>query len=371
MPHLGARVANAWRRSPLGTAVVGLAWVLAGVVLAATGADLALRARATVLERRDTRRFAALARAYEPCLAQQLDPRYLFFFHRSLDGRVDAGNDVCGLDAAGFREPGPARATRAKLAFLLGGSAAFGQFASSDATTITSYLNQLQDEYFFVNAGVPGFTSTQDFYRLSLEVLSYQPALVVAYNGVNDVDGASRDPRHPPGTPGNFPALEELVDRGLGPWRWPTAAELWPELAERWSGSGADEGLDTPPDAIDAAADRYLENHRLMADLSRARGARYLAVLQPMAVLHRHVDPAFAGPPRVAERFRARVTGADKPFAFVDFGSFFDEVYDRVPVMGADLDADTVFVDPVHLADRGNHLVAERLWRALSAGVLR
>jgi hypothetical protein len=103
------------------------------------------------------------------------------------------------------------------LAFLLGGSAAFGQYASSDAATITGYLNRIQDKYFFVNAGVPGWNSTQEMFRLAFQILDYRPALVMTYDGANDATVLGTQyskglTTYPIGTPNDFEDLAALVD---------------------------------------------------------------------------------------------------------------------------------------------------------------
>ena len=134
----------------------------------------------------DYLRLGRLERGYKPFIVHHLHPLYLFFFPLEPADRLAIGNAVCRIDADGFREPGPRHAAGRKLAFLLGRSSAFGHFASSDATTITSYLNGMQEKYFFVNAGAPAWNSTQELFRLAYQILDYQPALVITYDGAND-----------------------------------------------------------------------------------------------------------------------------------------------------------------------------------------
>jgi hypothetical protein len=125
-------------------------------------------------------------------------------------------NRVTTLSVEGFRGPSPAEKGPRKVAFILGGSAAFGHFATRDETTISGYLNALQDQYLFVNAGVPSWVSSQELERLALELVAYQPALVIAYDGFNDAatgaDYAARGITMPPGAPESFDELSNLVD---------------------------------------------------------------------------------------------------------------------------------------------------------------
>ena len=77
-------------------------------------------------------------------------------------------------------------------------------------------LNALQDQYPFVNAGVPSWISSQEPVRLALELVAYKPAVVIAYDGFNDAatgaDYARRGIKTPPGAPESFDELSSLVD---------------------------------------------------------------------------------------------------------------------------------------------------------------
>jgi hypothetical protein len=180
-------VQAAWRQSRAGTVAILALWALAALATIAVAAEIALQKRSAYLQATDQRRYSVLARAYAPFMTESLHPIYMFFFPPTAAERRQIGNAVCSIDEHGFREPGLARAQGRKLAFLLGGSVAFGLFASSNDATITSHLNRLQDEYFFVNAGVPGFTSTQELVRLAVELADHQPAVVIALDGWNDL----------------------------------------------------------------------------------------------------------------------------------------------------------------------------------------
>lgn len=95
-----------------------------------------------------------LWKAYRPFAIQHPHPFY-FFFPLDSRERVVIGNEICSLDEYVFCRPGPDVAADRKLGFLLGASAAFGAYASSNAATISAYLNPMQNEFRFVNAGVP------------------------------------------------------------------------------------------------------------------------------------------------------------------------------------------------------------------------
>ncbi len=351
--------------------------------LSVAGAELLLQMRSaareastdadTPLSQRDL--------AYHHFSVQHPHPHYGFFFPLEPRERLAIGNAICSLDADGFREPGPSHAGGRKLAFLIGGSAAFGDLASSNDQTISSHLNKLQSEYFFVNAGVPSWNSTQELMRLALDIVERQPALIVAYDGANDAVLAgqvrpSTGSTYPPGTPEFFDVIEGLIDNTPEPLSERLHPRtLLPELAMRWDNLlGRRDSEFDDDDAVSdadilAAARRYRSNHARMAELSAAAGARFVAVFQPVANLHERVDTTEIGRRPLVEKFHhAAIGGPRPPYDFFDLSDVFESVVDRVTLTGPNLDDDAVFADLVHLTDRGNAIVAGQLWKLIGAG---
>ncbi len=367
----------------VGRSLAGLLWLLAFVTAGATGLEFLLKVRSHWHQQEfltaaspKTRR---LVRAYAPFGVLHLHPQYFFFFPLDPRERVALSNETCSIDADGFRGQGPAHAGGRRLAFLLGGSAAFGTMASSDTTTITGYLNRLQEEYFFVNAGVPGWNSTQEMSRLAFQLLDYRPALVVTYDGANDAELlAQYSQNYPVESPGDFDALAALVEEHGSARGKRVVAELsaylFPELKQRIdarfekitnSSGAAPVGSATLPGHVwQEGVTRYLSNLALIHDLTTARGARFIAIFQPMAQLHRHLGPGLPSVTFANEDFhRAVMARVGRDFEFHDLGNVFDQYYDSIPVLNPDITDATIFVDDVHLYDPGNEIVARELSR--------
>lgn len=357
---------------------VGVA--VTAVAIAVGSAEILLQVRSAALQRaqRDETPLKKLQRAYSPFTQQHPHPHYMFFFPLEARDRLALGNAVCSIDADGFREPGPSHAGARKLAVVLGGSAAFGDYASANDQTITSHLNRLQDEYFFVNAGVPSWNSTQQLIRLALDIVERRPALIVAYDGANDAVLAGQirsrtGAAYPPGTPEFFDTLERLIEEDDDPLAGLHPRALLPELTlrfDKWfssSSSPADDD-DTISDAdITAAARRYRANHSRMAELSNAAGAKFISVFQPIANLHEHIDSTALGRRPLVEKFHREATGGlPPPYDLVDLSSVFNGAVPQITLAGPELADDAMFVDLVHLTDRGNAFVAERLWKLIA-----
>lgn len=357
--------------------MVGSLWILAAATVVLTTTELVL---AWLAARHDDRASAVptpqrnrLFTAYQPFTIQYLHPQYLFFFPLDPIRRVGLSNEVCSIDADGFRGPGPSQAGARRLAFLLGGSSAFGHYASSDDTTITGYLNRLQRKYLFVNAGVPSWNSTQELFRLVFQIEGYHPDLVIAYDGANEA-AILQDygGRYPAGTPESFDRLAAFFDdiRGEPLRRLQTPfGRLFPQITRRLAASRHDEGGETSPGlplsdgTVAAGVARHLANLRLMRTLVTAEGGRFLAVFQPVRGLHADGRAADARWSDALRRFHDALLREDlRGLDFHDFSALFDRHFASVPEAGGEIDESTLFVDEVHLYDPGNAIVARELW---------
>jgi hypothetical protein len=365
----------------VGVTFLGGLWLCTAVVAGAAGVEVYLQARArwgpfgSANDR--TPVIHTLERLYAPFGVLHLHPQYFFFFPRDPRARVALSNGTCSLDADGFRGGGPSAAGTRQLAFLLGGSAAFGYMASSDEATITGYLNRAQDRYFFVNAGVPSWNSTQEMFRVAVQLLDFHPALVVTYDGANDaqlIDYFGRDAAgYDAGLPEEFNDMAAYFDdRGaMRPQRAAAtlAGDLFPELAQRYDdrfGSMArkDQQRSQPlPDTVmQQGAARYIANQVRMRDLVVAQGGRFVATFQPVAQLHRHLAANTIEPFDVIDRFHRAVTSRlPRDLDFHDLGDAFDRDYAVIPVVQPDITKSTVFIDQVHLYDPGNESIARHL----------
>jgi hypothetical protein len=366
--------------SNLAKAVVVLVWLVVGTLGLAIGLEFFLKSRWA--DRRSVKvtgvqRLDAATKAHHPFAIQHVNPNYLFFFPFDSTDRVALSNEFVTLDASGFRGKGPEFVEDRALAFLIGGSTAFS-FASSDSTTITGYLNRMQDRYFFVNAGVPSWNSTQELFRLSNQILEYEPSLVVAFDGANEmailVNYHEQGMRFPPGTPESFGRLQALVgdiragerltqDRGV-------VRRLFPRLVESVEAKLSHKEPVGPilELRVDAAARKYVFNLSLMNTLVQAQGGRFASVFQPIIWLHDN-GPAHESEYKYGEAYQYfhEKVFSDTTISFerYDFSDLFDAHFDHIPYFdrasGADLTDSTIFVDPVHFFDAGNRIIASEI----------
>jgi lysophospholipase L1-like esterase len=89
------------------------------------------------------------------------------------------------LGRAEFHYARPKPAGRFRVV-VLGGSTVFGRGVPVPSESLPARLSTRLQGAEVLNAGVPGYTSGQELVYLATELLSYEPDLVITYDGVND-----------------------------------------------------------------------------------------------------------------------------------------------------------------------------------------
>lgn len=270
------------------------------------------------------------------------------------------------VDSRGYRGPEiedlPSGAGRV---VVVGGSAAFGYGAPSDADALPARLSErLRLEV--VNAAVIGFGSGQELSYLASELIDLKPRLVLAFDGYNDLSDMLKPGRalRAPGFNPLADRLGELAEAGAaGAGTLPRRLLLLPRivfrrLAESAGAAALLAGLgERGPSESDIAraAKAYARNESMMAAVAAARGARFLCVLQPVSGSN---TPKFLV--RGYERFRA-----DAKAALAKEGVPVLDLAEEPPARFS-------FVDGMHLDAAGSAAAADAVARRIaSSGLLR
>ena len=103
--------------------------------------------------------------------------------------------ETISINSLGFRGPEftADKPENTYRIFLVGGSTMFGSAASSDATTIPGYLQQLMNDETFdfniqvINAGISGANSVTENKLIKEKLIGFDPDLIIMYDGVNDL----------------------------------------------------------------------------------------------------------------------------------------------------------------------------------------
>lgn len=107
---------------------------------------------------------------------QHLHPFYMFSLPWTEEAITAVNNEVASLEPNGFRVSISNDAER--QAVVLGGSTAFGVYATDDDATLVSVLNKSQSGHNFHNRGVPSWNSHQEL--VSFTKLPFNAEFVIA-----------------------------------------------------------------------------------------------------------------------------------------------------------------------------------------------
>jgi len=311
-----------------------------------------------------------------------------FTIYRNLPSQHTA---AININSRGLRaEEGAELDSRPKIIFL-GGSAAFGQGAETDQDTIPAILQQSIKSHRVLNAGVIGFQSGQELTYLVTQLIDYQPAIVVAYDGWNDPFDVAYGPAREAtdlGFNSNFYSLEnqlvlnyrtqispyESLSRLIGATsskslvltRFAKAISTRQRQEAITAQSSTNQARLREKAVLNSIVTTYVNNVRKMAVFSHASGAKFILVFQP----------------ELGQRLNA--TAEEKQLLSastignIPYGDSFPELYreflaeakqrlTRVGVEWIDINESplyresttTLFLDPVHTNHRGNEIVSE------------
>jgi lysophospholipase L1-like esterase len=293
------------------------------------------------------------------------------------------------INSRGLRaEEGDELDSRPKIIFL-GGSAAFGQGAETDQDTIPAILQQSIKSHRVLNAGVIGFQSGQELTYLVTQLIDYQPAIVVAYDGWNDVFDVTHGPERDVNDLGfnsNFYSLEnqlvlnyrtqvspyESLSRLIG--ATSSKSLVLTRFTQAISTHQRQEAITAQASTnqargkalLNSVVTTYVNNVRKMAVFSRASGAGFVVVFQPE--LGQRLNATAEEKQLLSASTIGNIPYGDSfPSLYREFLTETKQQLTRAGVEWIDTNESplyqaspaTLFLDPVHTNRRGNEIVAE------------
>ena len=320
---------------------------------------------------------------------QFLHPYYFFSFPTRPDLLEKLNDKNSWVDARGFRGPGPEKRGKRKLAFLLGGSTAFGHGTDANETTITGVLNRIQGEYFFVNTGVPSWNSFQELLRYLKQVQNENPALVISLSGFNDIITAfdRKDSSIPPDAPESFEDLSawvedirstEFRDNAVKEYLQKTSILRHFRLRQVFTFFGiqfeeqqyrkkhlAQPNVSLPRDAwVHQTIDRYLENMTLINNYCALKKTKFMVFFQPYLYASATDVPSGINPASLNKDFREFFVVARSELNKREI-DFVIDISD--PFYNSNLRPADFYSDEVHFNDAGYEHIARLIWSKVKA----
>jgi hypothetical protein len=339
-------------------------------------------------------------------------------------------NKYWEINQQGFRDRDPVPLVKPQdevRIFLLGGSTAFGYGNSSNATTVSNYLEtrlqqRLQQQqaspqlykpdllpydqaqkqkylakpakikpgkYRVINAAVPGYASGNELAQVALNILKYKPDLIVILDGYEDlmlpgteestpapIDSSSQNQPNSVGT-----YLDRLIKPLLDNSYLVKVAQKWTKTQENSSkadflleeqASNLVKHLPVNNQELQVRVDRYLDHQKQMLNLSTAAQVPLIVAIQPEITGRNPSQLTDTEGEITQELGRTYIQGVKSKYpAFIEAAQKLGKAYpSNIKVIDlyklTDKYPSPSFVDPIHLSDMANEKVAEQLYYTIS-----
>lgn len=270
-----------------------------------------------------------------------------------------------------------ANATDVLKVVVSGGSTVAGWGATKNSAVWPAVLERKLNEYLrnlkgpwhsavVINSGVFGYNITQEIHRFQEETRYLNPTIVVCFDGINEQQGYK-------GNPVNFSfgqAQAQLLRESAAPTKpvfMPFTRRLLQKFAapERLPNSYGyrEKGIVTLTDA-----ELFLDKSRQFKRIADLAGAKFFHLLQPIMGVgarkytdtEKRMRAVYFASPEKDEEYMRKMRGfyagvhehMTEPWQ-TDFSASLDEA------------PDTVYADPRHYNDRGQELLAEKVFALL------
>jgi len=243
--------------------------------------------------------------------------------------------------------------------FLVGGSTAFSSAAPSDKTTIAAYLENLLNKNFsssgkkfeVITAANPAWSSTHERVFIENKLSELEPDMVIAFSGVNDVHWGAEG--------------KNIL------WFRTFADDFYFDIIKMAYQTA---GINPPADVTDTnevpvppsiVAKRLLKNTKISNFILGQNGIKYLFFLQPnLAVTKKELNnwekECLSDEKEYFVECFKKIDANLKNYKDKNFSYFnLSDMFDKLPA------SEALFVDSYHFGDKGNEMIAEKIFEKI------
>jgi hypothetical protein len=334
-----------------------------------------------------------LGNPYWSFAIKKIHPYYIFSTPYKKSDIEAVNNSVASLNNEGFRKINN-KERQLKKVLMLGGSVAFGHYASSNDKTIGAILNK-NLPYQVVNRNAPSWNSHQESIALykyrDLENVEASVSLTLANDlGIYCTERLSGDAGDPIDSPESWTSLLSIQDKPIvnkEPFSiWLTikslSYKLFPNIytnLSRYKGETLKYEDKAPfykycnNKHVGIIADSFLFNQKQMSKVAKSYGFKHFLVIQPMYSLHQELgkfnklsenDIYFVK--NVVKYIMNSDYCNNNPCldlsAVFDNGNYFMHTFTGNNKKEVDDWLNNgIFIDEVHINDRGNKIISDRI----------
>ncbi len=341
-------------------------------------------------------------------------------------------NQFLQINEQGFRDSQPLPLAKPKneiRIFILGGSTAFGQGNPNNEATISHQLEtRLQQrvaqqknapqeyrpdvfpffvptrqqlmklppkirsgQYRVINAAVPGYTSGNQLAQLALEILPYQPDLIVVLDGYEDIMLPSSQSQT------EIPQIDAFLENAGGHFRtaWNQSFNQWlhntgivktiasfskqtdsppaqSSLATNLEDKSLKSYLPNQPKELQHRVTRYRNNHKQLIQMAAKSGVPVILAVQP-EITSRPADKLAPSEKNIRDQLGQDYT-QKMPQAYGELVKTSQQLAQTFPTSVKVINFENeaalptpMFADAVHVNEKANAAIADQLYHAITA----
>jgi lysophospholipase L1-like esterase len=247
--------------------------------------------------------------------------------------------------------------------FVIGGSTTFGVGVTTDSKTIPSHLQQIITKNFseknieVINAGIPKAYSNTEKYLIENTLLKYEPDLLIIYDGLNDVGRDYKQYDNSVDTKFTDKIIREMYRIDIST----------PKVLLKWYFNYKHDTIETIPfnsDKINEKVSLWVNSWENICGLQKKYNFKTIMFLQPFLG---------TGNKELSNEEQKYAIHYDTKVRNENY-ELYANVLDRLDLTctasfdlrnGFDSYPETIYFDSGHVGDKGNKIIAEKIYEKI------
>ncbi len=272
--------------------------------------------------------------------------------------------NTININSLGFRGP---EFTKEKpentfRIIMVGGSTTFGMGATSDNTTIPAYLQKKFDDLILdkkvqvINAGIIAQQSNAEVYDIKNRLVSYNPDLIIVYDGYNDSFYVGVGEITVSKSVSNITStnsIKDFIKQNLNFYRTPFV--IYQLGWDRFQASSL------TGDVITKNTEAWNNRWKNLCEFGKGEGFDTIVTIQPiLGTGNRHLFPTEEHIAKDFKQVKTREIEAELAKSLTDLNPSCTKTADLRNVF--DNTTQPIFYSGAHITDYGNEIVAQKLF---------
>ena len=249
--------------------------------------------------------------------------------------------------------------------FVLGGSVLYGIFATSDNTTIPGYLQEFYNDFTtdrdvrVINAGVNGHESFAETYLIKNKIIDLNPDLIIVLDGWNDLGAPlEREYKEPEG-------IEQLEQYSLVIRKYYKTVQFYEFVERVWQKQIGENKREINDGTVDQKSELWKSRWKEICELGEKENFKVIITLQPI----------LGAGNKVLTDWEIRTT---EEYGHINPSTSYNFMRDKLNELESscavtedltnvfDNETGLIYFDVGHMGDKGNRIIAEKMFKISS-----